>query len=147
MRKQILVIFISLFMVGCAYHGPLQSLPAVSSDDAATLVVITEDSFWTKGYGLIPTIDGIQTYAMDANQYIVLRVAPGNHTVIGNSSHYGAHITDESIVTVSPQAGETIYLYFVLLQNFPAGQRTVLKQITEEEALKLMEKATRVGPQ
>jgi len=140
-----------LLVFGCAtpYYGPLQNIPQVPEEKAATLVVIVEKRVQSSSVSLVPSIDGIEAYALNNNQYIVFHIAPGEHTVIAKFGQHvnGAQIQDKSIARFHQKLGETMYLYLIY-HTFPVMFPYVeIVQLTEEQARPLMEKATRVGPQ
>ena len=142
-RKQVFILTSLLFMltIGCAYQGPMDSLPPVPSDSAANIVVIT-GSAWTQNMAFVPVIDGIETYALVANQHISFQVAPGPHKVIGKLAGGISQITNESVINIEPKVSETVYLYFVL-RILPV--RATVTQISEAQALEYMKDATQVG--
>ena len=147
MLKHILVLvgLLILFASGCTYKGPLQSLPPVATEEAATIVVIVEKIF-PPMRPVVAVIDGKEVYAIGNNQYVIFHVTPGSHTVIGKRNDDRA-ITNKSIAEFSLKTGETVYLYFERKVFSTLDPHTIVSQIPEAQAKELMKNATRVGPQ
>ena len=152
MSKLVKIILMTLLLAltaGCGkqYHGPL-SLPTVSPETAANLVIIVERAFFADGASFIPAIDGVEAYSLNQNQYVTILVPPGEHTVTSKFGHVHSHITNKSVIKISPKNGETIYLHFIAHQNIftDPGPYVSVTRIPEEQALQLMKEATRVGP-
>ena len=139
----ILILLLCTSIVGCAYHGPLQKLPYVSTADAAELVIIADNSGLVAGQAIIPVIDGREAYSLARNQYVVFNVAPGEHTVLGKMSHAHHQITDRSVLEISAKPKERVYLHFLV--NMGIRPDITVSRISEWEAKELMEKAERVG--
>ena len=142
MRKQLLglISLLCLLAFGCGQRGQVQD-----ASQAANLILITEKSFFSAGIGLIPTLDGKETYVLDQNQYVLLHIPQGEHTITGKIATGNQQTTNESTIKISSAIGETVYLYFVLHQPSFAVFYATVTRISEDQALQFMKDATRIG--
>jgi len=130
---------------GCLSIGSVRNSSEISPDEAGRLILIAEKSFFAAGIGLIPIIDGKEAYVLDQNQYVILYIPQGEHTIAGKLATRNQQATNESVMTISSKIGETVCLRFVLHQPSRDVIYATVTQISEEQALQSMQDATRIG--
>ena len=114
----LLAVLICLGMAGCAYHGPLASMPPVNASGAAELVIIRESAFASGGAPMTVTIDNLPVFAIENGANVSLQIKAGEHLVGVRFEGMGLGYRQDSFIQITLKAGEKRYL---LLSPHPGG--------------------------
>ena len=125
MKKKLLMILITLFMVACT-SGKTEFFPSKGySTDAAEVTVIRQKRMWGMGFSMKVLWDGEVIARLKAGQYLTFFVDPGVHT-IGVS---------ESTVTAMLEGGRK---HFFMISTDSSQFGFEIERISEKKATSRM---------
>ena len=132
----------SLALAGCVTHGRLEgALPPADPQTAAEITVIREWRFIGGGANMIVLLDGTPLYGISVDEYVVMKVPPGEHVLTVTWRGPGSN---EAAVNIRTTPRERYYYYVETGSVYYPGP--FLIPIDATRAQMLMQKTKQVLP-